>query len=78
MTVGIGSVMGRDVTDRSTDRHEGWNSYVNLQQISKTVSINRNSVAGSVIQASEPVELEDGLKTAVLPGGCWYALGNCT
>ena len=78
MTVGIGSVMGRDVTDRSKDRHEGWNSYVNSQQISKTVSINRNSVAGSVIQASEPVEFEDGLKTAIFPGGCWYALGNCT
>ena len=78
MTVGSGSVMGRDVTDGSTDRHEGWNSYVNSQQISKTVSINSNSVAGSAIQASEPVEFEDGLKTAVLPGGCCCALGNCT
>ena len=71
MTVGIGSVMGRDVTDGSMNRHEGWNSYVNSQQISKTVSINRNSVVGSVIQATEAVEFEDFLKTGVLPGGCW-------
>ena len=29
------------------------------------------SVAGSVIQATGTVEFEDGLRTGVLPGGCW-------
>ena len=29
----------------------------------------RDSVAGSVIQATRTVEFEDGLKTEVLPGG---------
>ena len=33
--------------------------------------INRESVAGSVIQATGMVEFEDGLRTGVLPGGCW-------
>ena len=30
------------------------------------------SVAGSVIQATGTVEFEDGLRTGVLPWGCWY------
>ena len=29
------------------------------------------SVAGSVIQATGTLEFEDGLRTGVLPGGCW-------
>ena len=31
----------------------------------------RESVAGSVIQATGTVEFEDDLRTGVLPGGCW-------
>ena len=38
----------------------------------------RESVAGSVIQATGTVEFEDGLRTGVLPGGCWYPCGGCT
>ena len=38
-------------------------------------SINyRESVAGSVIQATGTVEFEDGLRTGVLPGGCGVML----
>ena len=32
---------------------------------------NREFVADSVIQATGTVEFEDGLRTGVLPGGCW-------
>ena len=39
---------------------------------------NRESVAGSVIQASGTVEFEDGLRTGVLPGGCWCPCGGRT
>ena len=31
----------------------------------------RESVAGSVIQATRTVEFEDGLRMGVLPEGCW-------
>ena len=31
----------------------------------------RESVAGSIIQATGTVEFEDGLRTRVLLGGCW-------
>ena len=37
---------------------------------------NRESVAGSVIQATGTVEFEDGLRTGFLPGGCWYSFGR--
>ena len=36
----------------------------------------RESVAGSVSQATGMVEFEDGLRTEVLPGGCWYPFGS--
>jgi hypothetical protein len=36
------------------------------------------SVAGSVIQATGTVEFEDGLRTGVLPGGCWCPCGGRT
>ena len=36
----------------------------------------RESVAGSVIQATGTVEFEDGLRTGVLPGGCWCPCGG--
>ena len=36
------------------------------------VKINRESVVGFVIQATGTVEFEDGLRTGVLPRGCWY------
>ena len=38
----------------------------------------RESVAGSVIQASGTVEFEDGLRTGVLLGGCWCPWGGRT
>ena len=38
----------------------------------------RESVAGSVIQATGTVEFEDGLRTGVLPGGCWCPCGGRT
>ena len=41
-------------------------------------SYHRESVAGSVIQATGTVEFEDGLRTGVLPGGCWYPCGGRT
>ena len=31
----------------------------------------RESVVGSVIQATGTVEFEDGLRMGVFPGGCW-------
>ena len=31
-------------------------------------------MAGSVIQATGTVEFENGLRTGVLPGGCWYTV----
>ena len=31
----------------------------------------RESLVGSVIQATGTVEFVDGLRTGVLPGGCW-------
>ena len=34
------------------------------------------SVAGSVIQATGTVIFEDGLRTGVLPGSCWYPYGG--
>ena len=43
-----------------------------------TLVCSRESVAGSVIQATGKVEFEDGLRTGVLPGGCWYPCGSCT
>ena len=38
----------------------------------------RETVASSVIQATGMVEFEDGLRTGVLPGGCWYPCGGRT
>ena len=35
------------------------------------LKLDRESVAGSVIQATGTVEFEDGLRMGVLPGGCW-------
>ena len=35
-------------------------------------------VAGPVIEAIARLEFEDGLRTGVLPGGCWYPCGGCT
>ena len=40
--------------------------------------INRESMAGSVIQATGMVEFEDGLWTRVLFGSCWCLCGCCT
>ena len=31
-----------------------------------------------VIKAIVSLEFEDGLRTGVLPGGCWYPCGGCT
>ena len=39
---------------------------------------NRESVAGSVIQASGTVEFEDGLRMGVLFGGCWCSCEDHT
>ena len=36
------------------------------------------SVADSVIQATGTLEFEDGLRTGVLPGACWYPCGART
>ena len=41
-------------------------------------SVYRESVAGSVIQATGTVEFEDGLRTGVLHGGCWCPWGGRT
>ena len=38
----------------------------------------RESVVGSAIQANRTVELGDGLRIGVLPGGCLYPCGGCT
>ena len=35
-------------------------------------------VADPVIEAIARLEFEDGLRTGVLPGGCWYHCGGCT
>ena len=34
--------------------------------------------ADPVIEAIARLEFEDGLRTGVLPGGCWYPCGGCT
>ena len=49
----------------------------NISLASKLI-IYRESVAGSVIQATGTVEFEDGLRTGVLPGGCWCPCGGRT
>ena len=35
-------------------------------------------MTGSVIKATGAVEFEDGLRTRVLPGGCWCPCGGRT
>ena len=35
-------------------------------------------VADPVIEAIARLEFEDGLRTVVLPGGCWCPCGGCT
>ena len=35
-------------------------------------------VADPVIEAIARLEFEDGLRTGVLPGSCWYPCGGCT
>ena len=35
-------------------------------------------VADPVIEAIARPEFEDGLRTGVLPGGCWYPCGGST
>ena len=50
--------------------------YMFLQPIK--FKLHRESVAGSVIQATGTVEFEDGLRTGVLPGGCWCPCGGRT
>ena len=35
-------------------------------------------IANPVMEAIAMLELEDGLRTGVLTGGCWYPYGGCT
>ena len=52
--------------------------YISVEKYAGTDRVNWGSVAGSVIQATGTVEFEDGLKTGVLLGGCWYSCGCLT
>ena len=56
---------------------ESPNMQLHIELIKKGVA-HRESVAGSVIQATGTVEFEDGLRTGVLPGGCWCPCGGRT
>ena len=46
-------------------------------QVCKQSFCDRESVEGSVIQATGMVEFEDGLRTGVLPGGAGWSWGWC-
>ena len=44
----------------------------------KTPMVKLGLVADPVIEAIARLEFEDGLRTGVLPGGCWYPCGGRT
>ena len=44
--------------------------------ISKEMNLYRDSMVGSVIQANGMVDFEDGLRTGILPRGCWGTYGS--
>ena len=68
-------------TDLSNDEIEQMIGTVSnvLDFIAKLLlsQVNWGSFAGSVIQDTRTVKFEDGLRTGVLPGGCWYPCGDC-
>ena len=43
-----------------------------------TLNIQLGLGADPVIEAIARLEFEDGLRTGVLPGGCWYPCGDRT